>query len=457
MILQNPIETTEQSPPADEYAERGVIGSMMVADAAEFAEIRLKIRADRFFDSSHGVLFNVLCEMEDAGKPRGESHVVYSELKRRGILEDLGGIGALAGLLESIPSAHGAMYYADRVRETALRRDLIRLGNQMIRRGYTASTARDGDEQAQLAMEELSRITTDGRETEYLSIEEGIVAVNAQLAAGGMPLVPTGFNNLDFEYGGIGLGEMIIVAARPSMGKSTLIRQMAVSIARSGVATGIISLEEGTLKMIRNMLSSESGIDNNKIRRGRLSEEESGQIDIAGTQLSPLPIYFTERHRRIGDIRAIATVWAKRHGVQVLFIDYLQRVRGGSGKENYERVSNISLELSDLIKDLKLAGVVVAQLNRGPEGRDDKRPVMSDIRESGQIEQDADGIIFLHRDDYYGVTDPNYQPSGIAELIVAKWRDGKRGITIKLKSNLRFQRFDSIAPDAPDYSNNPFD
>lgn len=455
MVAEMPKHMAEQYdrlPPHDDDAELGLIGAMMACDAAQLAEVRQLIsKPQAFMRAECQVVYSALCDMADDGKPL-ESGLIAQELRRRGVWKDIGGIAGIADMFDNAPfGAVAAKHYAETIRDLSIKRDLIEAANFIIRRCYDPAKDSDlGQEIAEATMQKVAEITSAGGSAGFRKIGDIFNEVYDELGTGETPLVPMGFSELnECTGGGIGLGEMVIIAARPSMGKSTLVRQMAVRSAIAGVPTAVISLEEGEKKMARNILSAESGIDNHKLRSGKLDEQDWQEISAGIARIGNIPLYITDRARKIGDIRAAATIFASRHGVKLLIIDYLQRIRGARGQDKYEQVSNISTELSDMMKDLKIAGIVVAQLNRGPEDREDKRPIMRDLRDSGQIEQDADGIIFLNRPDYWHLDDANYIPTREAELIVAKWRDGIRGKVVRLRSDLAHQKFEDIGPVTP--------
>lgn len=238
------------------------------------------------------------------------------------------------------------------------------------------------------------------------------------------------------------------------MGKSTMAKQIALRAARNGVASTILSLEESGSKIGRNLLAAECRLDNHRLRKPRmLNEHDWNAIDTGISQLRGFPLFVVDRARRLSDLRAELSLLVTRHNVQLAVVDYLQRVQV-PGKDKYERAGNASEGLSDLFKELNVAGLVPVQLNRAVVGRDSKVPDMTDLRDSGQIEQDADGILFLHREDYYHIAEADYQPTHIAEVVVAKMRDGERGVSVKLESNLRYQTFEnlSVAAEPPAWS-----
>lgn len=447
-----PVCHVEWSPPQAVEAEASLIGALLVGaanDAAALAEVRSILTPDAFYQGDHAIYFETICALADAaGKVDGV--LVREELKRRQLFEEVGGGAYLARLLNSVPTAAHAGEYAKRVRETYLLRRAIEESNRLLRLAYGASKE---DRSADLLLEAAARLAdlaAVGRGADVRALGDVLGEVREQMAQGGGQLVPTGFVDLDHRTGGgLGPGEMVIVGGRPSMGKSLVAKQIALQAARAGIPAGVISNEEKRTKISRNLLSSESQVENKVLRRGKLDEMQWREVDAAIGRLSGLPLYLCERATRMSDIRAAATAMVARHGVRLLVIDYLQRIRAG-GKDRYEQASNASLEVSEMLKDLSVPGLVVAQLNRGVESREDKRPTMADLRDSGQLEQDADGIIFVHREDYYHLDEPTYQPNREVELIIAKWRDGEKGGVVKLQSALKYQQFKEPDPFSDD-------
>jgi len=442
LLQQAEVESIPHSP----EAERGLVGALFFADAAVWAECRLMVGKDDFFDARYGILFDVMAQFQDSGQTI-DAPLIVAELRKRKLYEEFGGTSEIVDVLMNQPGPAAAKHYATVVRDRSLRRRLMQFGSFVYQRAIAAADlTRDADEIANDAAAAIGKLIVSNRRCGDVNIGALLQNVRQQIGGGGVPMVPTGFRELDLISGGVGIGEMMLIGARPSMGKSTLLRQIAVQCARLGNPVGFISLEESTSKIGRNWLSSESGVENQKIRTGKLAEFEWDEIDSGISRLRDLPVYITDETRRMSDIRARATAWKARYGIKVLIIDYLQRIRGVQGNSRYEIASNISTDVSDMLKEVGVAGIVAVQLNRAVDNRDDKRPGMSDIRESGQIEQDADGIVFLHREDYYHLDDADYQPDRIAELIIAKWRDSVRGMVVKLRSNLSRQRFEDLDP-----------
>ncbi len=430
----------DRLPPHSIEAEICLLASMMQAgkDDPGFHAMRSAVgSAAAFFQVDHQIIFAALCQMADRGTGI-DLVTIRDELAKRQQLEDVGGAAYLAQIISAVPSIAHGQHYAEIMAEKSRLRQMIAAANEMLR---SAHGGNDASTIAQEAMTRLAKSAQSGKGCEYVRIDDLLMTTYDELSEHGAELVPMGFRDFDELYGGIAPGEMCVIGARPSMGKSTLLRQIAVKSALGGVPTGLVSLEEGKSKMARNWLASETLIENGRIRRRQLSPGDFNSMAGAVARFADVPLYITDRARRLADIRAMISLWVARYGVRLVLIDYLQRVGGVEGKSAYERVSAISLGLSDIFKELNVAGIVAVQLNRQLTARDDKRPQMADIRKSGQIEQDADGIIFLHRQDYFELDNPSYRPTGEAELIIAKWRDGPRNKIVQLKSDLMHQRF----------------
>lgn len=438
--MGRPLSDFDVLPPHDEDAEACTVSSLALGDADVRAGIRATVAAGDFNQAEYQTMFTATCDLIDQGQAV-DMVTLRAELERRKVLNECGGDSHLAAMLTKTPSAFHGRHYAEIVRERSVRRKLIALADTLRSQCYEPPWNQTADEIAQNTAERLSAIIGHGRSATYWTVSEALEEVIQTLETGETTLVPTGINTMDAPTGGVGIGEMLIIAARPSMGKSTLLRQIWLRAARAGIPTGLISLEEGKAKIGRNILAAECGVDNHRLRKGGLGPQEWEEVLLGKGRIESLPMYGTDRARRIQDIRAIVALWASQKKVKLVIVDYLQRVRGAGGKDRYEQVSNISTELSDLFKEVGVAGIVAAQLNRAVEHRDDKRPTMSDLRDSGQIEQDADAVLFLHRPDYYHLDDEMYIPTGEAELIVAKWRDGIRGQVWKMQSDLRHQCF----------------
>ncbi len=436
----------DRLPPSNIDAEMCVLASLMLEPAKipEYAQI---IPEPAFFQADHQIIFRWIREGYRQRKAL-DPIILREVMDRAGVLEGVGGIAYLAHILNTVPSAAHLEHYTGIVLEKYRLRQLIEAANKVLRTVYHPACEERSQEIARAYSLEMADIAAGGADRDVQMLGDVVKEVYGQLDKGQQPLYPFGYADLDHATGGGGLGEMIIVGARPSMGKSTLLRQMWLRAGIMGIPSLYISHEESTFKIGRNLLSSVANVENQKLRKGRteLLKEEWDAVGEGVNQLMGLPLYVTSRHRRMSAIYAVVHAMKAKHGIVRVFQDYLQRIPGLPGKDRFEKVTNASLMLSELFKDTNTNGVVACQLNRALGGRDDKRPTMTDLRESGQIEQDADGIAMLHREDYYHIGDKDYRPTQEAELILEKWRDSARGQVVKLHSDLKFQRFEDANP-----------
>jgi replicative DNA helicase len=437
-------QISERLPPHAIEAEMVTLSSLMMSmdpQTAAFAEtIAIVGGRDAFYSEDNALIFDAIVSCANRGRVDGE--LVYEEMKKRETLGVIGGPGYLGEVLSSAPNAAHGPHYASIVRERYQRRQLLSLGADIQTRCLLPSTA---DEPASIigesAATRLAKIVSSGAAIDSETLETVSLRVLDEMDKGEVGSVMTGFTEFDELTGGIFFGEEVILAARPSMGKSAIAKQIAYQVAKSGTPVALISQEESKAKIVRNLIALIAQIDNNRLRKpGALSPVDWAKIHAAQGEFAGVPLYINDRARTLRDVRAAAAALVARHGCRLIVIDYLQRI-GAPGGSRYEQVTEISKGVSDIVKDLNVAGLVLAQLSRESAKRDDKRPTMTDLRESGQIEQDADGVVFLHREDYYHLDDDNYRPDGIAELIVSKWRDGVRGKTVRLKSDLKHQGF----------------
>jgi replicative DNA helicase len=449
----NPTATDRFSrlPPHDVEAEMCLIASVFL-DHGAWVLTQPIISSGDFFQADNQIIWDTVGDMRTRGQGV-DAITLRGELEKRGTLEEVGGVAYLATVIGALPAtsptAHAA-YYAERVAETSRLRRLISLSNDVLRSCYAAQNAVSPSiEILERTGAAVARLSQGGRRNQAARLSELLDDARAAMAKGPAEKVTLGFRDVDaIGGGGLELGELMLVGARPSMGKSTWARQVWIRAAKAGIPSVLFSLEEGRRKIARNVLSAECRIENKKMRGGLLGEHEWREVDSGIARLRDLPAFEVENMRRVPEIHAELSRLITKEGVRLVLIDYLQRLNG-SGKDSYERAGEVSQGVSDMLKELNVAGVVPAQLNRGVEHREDKRPNMSDLRDSGRIEQDADAILFLHREDYYHITEEHYEPTGVAELIIGKWRDAERGSTVRLKSELRFQTFDDFEEHDP--------
>jgi replicative DNA helicase len=437
-------------PPHDLEAEMSLLGSMMLSrEAIEMAvPILGRHEAQRLYLPDHQELYAVLVDLYDQAKPI-DLVVVKDELQRRRKLEAVGGENYLLDLVQSVGSWVHAEHYAAIVRDKSLLRDLIACAGRMIEAAYEhTDQAREILDRAEKTLFEVTerRITQqavslgDMLSEVYRLIESG---AGAQVTG-----VPTGFIELDEISCGLQPGELIIVAARPSMGKTALGLNIAERMAvDERLPTVFFSMEMGRQQVAQRILCARGRVDSHKMRRGMLSEGEIAQLGYVCQALEGAPLLIDDTPgMSLLELRAKVRRLRMQKKVACVLIDYLQLMHA-SGKESRQlEIAYISRGLKALARELHIPVVAMAQLNRATEAREGHRPRMSDLRESGAIEQDADVVMLLHREEYYRPQDLSLK--GQAELIIAKQRNGPTG-TIKLHFNKQLTRFDnlSVAPE----------
>ncbi len=462
----------DKLPPHSIEAEMSLLGSMILDPRMVGDVLTLIETSDAFYSEKHAVIFDAVRDVYDRTQS-GDLVQIAETLKDRGQLDALGGADYMVQLAESVPSAANAVHYARIVRDKSRLRKLIDKAGQILYDAYTGSGegaegVQEILERAEMAVFEVARADVTGdpqRLAELLQAElERLESVEGKGISG----IKTGYHKLDEKLSGLHDGELIIIAARPSMGKTALALNLAEQIALGGgtpgsggtdhCPVGFFSLEMSKSAVVQRLLSAYSGIDSHKLRTGRFTKQEF-QRDIlpACGALAEAPIYIDDTPGlTVLGLRARARRMVAQHGVKIIMIDYLQLLTSPSqARESRQvEVSAISRGIKALARELSVPVVCLAQLNRSSEQREGNRPRMSDLRESGSIEQDADVVALLHREEYYHQDDEwrrdNPEKIGLAELIIAKQRNGPTG-TIKLGWDSSTTRFKNHV-DEYDYS-----
>jgi replicative DNA helicase len=437
-------------PPQDIEAEQSLLGSMLLHRDAigDVLPLIHRVESHRFYQPDHRRLFEVLVEMYDRQDPI-DLVTVRNELDRRGVLEEIGGVDYLVQLAESVPSHLHAEHYARLVRDKAMLRDLIAASARIAEEAYNHhEEAREILDRAEHALFEV----TDQRISEQAEPIRGqLEEIFAQIESRDghyITGIPTGFIELDDLLSGLQNGEMIIVAARPSMGKTAFGLNMAQHIAaREHRSAAFFSMEMSKQAVVQRILCSYGRVDSHKLRRGMLSDADIHTLQGVCDELRDVPLFIDDTPgMSVLELRAKTRRLKARHNVAVVFVDYLQLMHSpGRSESRQQEVSEISRGLKALGRELNIPIVVLSQLNRNPEGRSDNRPRMSDLRESGAIEQDADVIMLLHREEYYKRESCPEDLRNVAEVIIDKQRNGPTGV-IKLHFEQRFTRFGNHAP-----------
>lgn len=440
----------DRLPPQNLEAERHTLSACLLNSEA-LDEAILVLSPDDFYREAHGVVFRTLKELRDAGRTT-DAVILADELIRRGQYKQLGGDDFLAEIANAAPHAANVRYHADIVRQKAVTRNLIQAASETIRDGY--SNLFTSQQLVESAESKVFAIRDAVCSSEVFGADRFVGEAMTTIAGrrdGGDEGVPTGFTDLDMMIVGAKPEELVIVAARPSMGKTAFAMQVAVDAAsgsdkRRPVPVLVVSLETGRHALGERMLSTHAQINSQSLRRPWLMPYvEANRLANSAAALSQIPIVIDDSpSRTVGQIAANGRRMKHRGGLGLIVIDYMQLLDGEKqrGEGRHEEIAKISRRLKAMARELGVPVIALSQLNRAVEGRsgDDRRPRLSDLRESGQIEQDADTVILLHRPEYY---DPADQP-GVAEAIVAKNRNGPTG-TARLCFRKNCTRFDSLA------------
>ncbi|RLP06759.1 replicative DNA helicase [Propionibacterium australiense] len=425
MSEEPPVEALDRVPPQDVEAEKSVLGAMLLSKDA-IADVTEELRADDFYRPNHEAIFNAIIELYGHGEP-ADAVTVAAQLEKTGELERVGGRVYLIDLMQSVSIAANAGHYAQIVHDKATLRRLVEASMKISQLGYQgAGDVPDIVDAAQQAIYEVSDINTSD---DYQSLKDLLEPTIDEMEAiqshdDAMSGVPTGFAELDELTNGLHAGQMVIVAARPAVGKSTLALDLARSAAvKNGLTTVYFSLEMGKTELVMRLLSAEAGVPLNHIRNGKMSEDDWQQIVRKTGHVQEAPLFIDDSpNLTMMEIRSKARRLRQRNDLRLVIIDYLQLMSSGRKVESRQlEVSEFSRQIKLLAKELQIPVIALCQLNRGPEQRNDKRPMLSDLRESGSLEQDADVVILLHREDAYDRDSPR---AGEADFIVAKHRNG---------------------------------
>jgi replicative DNA helicase len=433
----------ERVPPQDLDAEMALLGSMMMSrDAvADVVPVIGREHSDWFYVPAHQRIFEVLLDLYDDPAKAIDLIVVSDELRKRDLMEQVGGSDYLIQLAESFADWAHAEYYANIVRDKGLLRDLIRCSGQITDQAYSA--AEEAREILDFAEQRIYAVTERRFARTTVQIRDAVARLAKQLELkqdGLCTGVATGFMQLDEMTSGFQRGDFIIVAGRPSMGKTalglTIAQQMAVQD-RAPVA--FFSMEMSCDQLAQRMVCSHTGVDSQKLRRRVLNDEELYQVVHACADFEDAPLFIDDTPGMTAlELRSKARRLKSQHDIQAVFVDYLQLMHSPRAESRQVEIATISRNLKGLARELEVPVIALAQLNRMPEGRQDKRPLMSDLRESGAIEQDADVVLLIHREEYYKPEDESVKNQ--AELILAKQRNGPTG-SITLHFDKRLTRF----------------
>ncbi|GER67325.1 replicative DNA helicase [Weizmannia acidilactici] len=435
-------ELADRIPPQNIEAEQAVLGAIFLEPSAFITASEI-LTAEDFYRNAHQKIFQVFVKLNDAGKAV-DLVTVAEELSATQQLEDVGGLSYLSELATSVPTAANIAYYARIVAEKSLLRRLIRTATNIAQEGYTRED--NVDELLDEAERSIMEVAQHKNAGDFKHIKDVLVSTYDNIEMlhnrkGDVTGIPTGFYELDRMTAGFQRNDLIIVAARPSVGKTAFALNIAQNVGtKTGENVAIFSLEMGAEQLVMRMLCAEGNIDAQRLRTGALTDEDWRKLTMAMGSLSNSGIYIDDTPGvRVSEIRSKCRRLKQEHGLGMVVIDYLQLIQGSArSRENRQQeVSEISRSLKALARELEVPVIALSQLSRSVEQRQDKRPMMSDIRESGSIEQDADIVAFLYREDYY---EQDTENKNIIEIIIAKQRNGPVG-TVQLAFVKEYNKF----------------
>ncbi|MDQ1374564.1 MAG: replicative helicase [Actinomycetota bacterium] len=417
-------------PPHNLEAEESLLGAMLLSRDAIASAVEA-CSADDFYKPAHGHIFEAITSLYGHGEP-ADPVTVADELRRADLLDAIGGVGVLSSLQASTPATSNAGRYARIVEEHALLRRLIGVAGEIAEMGYSVpeDIAQVVDEAESLVFKVAQRRVADTLKPIKELLEESLDRLEALFDRGeAITGVPTGYVDLDEQLAGLQPSNLLIVGARPGMGKTSFALGMVANAAMEAQTPVLLfSLEMSHSEISQRLLCAEARVDATRMRNGRLHESDWPKITHAIGRLAEAPIFIDDNPNvTVMDIRAKARRMKSREGLGLVVVDYLQLMSGRARAENRQvEVSEISRSLKILARELEVPVVALSQLSRNLEMRSDKRPVLADLRESGSLEQDADVVMFIYRDELY---DPESSDRGTAEIIVAKHRNGPTGKT----------------------------
>lgn len=433
-------------PPQNLQAERSVLGSILLQNDV-LDEVADSLRPNHFYSEANGQIFGAILAMADRGVRGIDPVTLAEELSQQNQLDAVGGVDYLIEVLDTVPHAAHAQYYGKIVRDKWIQRTLTEVCTQILHDCYHG-----GDETGEL-LQKAERGVFDILEQQEagakLALDEILMEAMGRITErmgkeGNISGLTTGFTDLDYQTNGFQPSELVILAARPSMGKTALVCNMAQAVAmKSNRGVLLFSLEQSKVELAERFLCIQAKLDGHRLRKGDLDEAEQHALWQASEELSKVPIFIDDKPgRTVGQISAIARRLKRKENIGLIIIDYLQLIESEDTRASREQqISQITRRLKGIAKEIEVPVIALSQLNRGVELRDDKRPRLADLRESGAIEQDADIVMFLHRPEAYDAAD---RP-GLAEIVVAKHRSGPTGI-INLTWKKEYMRFYDYSP-----------
>ncbi|CAH8767816.1 replicative DNA helicase [Paenibacillus dendritiformis] len=432
----------DRIPPQNLEAEQAVLGAILLQAEALITAME-RIQPEDFYDPAHQMIYEAMIELGEENQPV-DLITLTAKLQAKQQLEDVGRISYLTKLANAVPTAANVDYYAQIIEEKSMMRRLIRTATQIVSEGYSG-----GEDVSGLlsdAERRILEISNRRSSTGFIAIKDVLMDVYERVEflsehQGGTTGIPSGFPDLDKMTSGFQRSDLIIVAARPSVGKTAFALNIAQNVGvRAKETVAIFSLEMSAAQLVQRMICAESNVDAGRLRTGQLEDDDWEKLTMSIAALSEAEVYIDDTPGvTVADIRAKCRRLKKERGLGMILIDYLQLIhgRGKPGENRQQEVSEISRTLKQIARELEVPVIALSQLSRGVEQRQDKRPMMSDLRESGSIEQDADIVAFLYRDDYYN---QDTEKKNIIEIIIAKQRNGPVG-TVELVFLKNFNKF----------------
>ena len=437
----------ERMPPASVEAEQAVLGAMLLKPEAVTTAAE-ELSADDFYRETHRLIYEAMMELKDRTEPV-DLVTLTEQLKKADKLAKIGGIPALSLIANSVPTAANVHYHARIVHEKAQLRSLISAATEIAGAAY--ESADEVEDIMDNADKRILAVSSGKRSKDFVTLQEILLDTLEQIDArynnkGSITGLPTGFTELDHLTAGLQKSDLILVAARPSMGKTAFTLNIAAHVVlRAREPVAFFSLEMSKEQLVQRLLCSEGRIDSQRLRVGELEEKEWGDLIDTANRLSAAPLYIDDTPSiTVMELRSKARRLKAEHGLSLIVIDYLQLMQGRASKNGDNRqqeISEISRSLKALARELNVPVIALSQLSRSVESRQVKRPMLSDLRESGSLEQDADIVMFLYREDYY---DPETENKNITEVIIAKHRNGPVD-TVDLTFLKQFTKFGNLS------------
>ena len=441
--MENIEAAMKRIPPHSIEAEQAVLGAMLMNKDAVMVASEI-ITGEDFYQTAYGIIFDSVVDLFKAGKP-ADLITLQEKLKEKNVPPEISSMEFVKDLLEGTQTSANVKYYAEIVRDKAILRRLIRINEDIANTCYLENQPLD--EILEKTQKEVFELVEHGNSEEYVPIRQVVlnaldVIERASKTKGNVTGIPTGFIDLDYKLSGLQRSDLVLIAARPSMGKTAFVLNIAQHVAfRQNLAVAIFSLEMSKEQLVNRLFSLESHVDAQILRTGNLSDTDWEKlIEGAGTIGNSRMIIDDKSGISISEMRSKCRKYKLEIGLDLIIIDYLQLMSGSGGRKNESRqqeISEISRSLKGLARELNVPVIALSQLSRAVEQRTDKRPMLSDLRESGAIEQDADVCMFIYRDDYYN---PDTEDKNIAEIIIAKQRNGPIG-TVRLAWMPQYTRF----------------